>query len=296
MNWMRRIVLMFCVITLLATYSCGHDDSLRPKDAIARVGDNYITHDDVEKMLHDGMWYGNDSMLMAQNIVNAWIEHQLFSTVAIKNIPNLDEIEEKVKEYRHSLLIHEYMKQMIASNENHISNVSADSIEDFYQKNKSQFTLKSPIIKGILVRVDNKDPELTAIKRWMKRGNNSDIENIEKSALKSTVSYQYFHDKWADLDRVASLLPGAENKFESQLLKNNCIELDDNIYTYILKISDYRKKGEVMPLDFAESKISEIFVMKNQQKFEQQLKKNLIEEALYDKVLQYYDSTMIKNF
>ncbi|MDE6716105.1 MAG: peptidyl-prolyl cis-trans isomerase, partial [Muribaculaceae bacterium] len=251
--------------------------------------------DDVQKMLHDGMWYGNDSLLMAQNIVGAWIEHQLFSTVAVKNIPNMDEIEEKVKEYRHSLLIHEYMKQMIASNESLISDVSADSIEDFYQKNKSHFTLKSPIIKGILVRVDNSDSELPSIKRWMKRGNNSDIENIEKSALKSTVSYQYFQDAWADLDKVASLLPGTDKKLESQLFKNNSIELADNNYTYILKISDYRKQGEVMPLDFAESQIKEIFVMTNQQKFEQQLKKSLIEEALDDNELQFYDSTMIKN-
>lgn len=292
---MKRIISILCGFSLLAAYSCKHDDSSRPNDAIARVGDNYITHDYVNKMLHNGMWYGNDSLIMAQNIVNAWIEHQLFSTVAVKNIPNLDDIEDKVREYRHSLLIHEYMKQMIASNENLISDVSNDSIEYFYQKNKSQFTLKSPIIKGILVRVDNKDTELASIKRWMKRGNNSDIENIEKNALKSTVSYQYFHDTWADLDRVSSLLPGSENTLESQLLKNNYIELADNNYTYILKISDYRNKGDVMPLDFAESKIKEIFIMTNQQKFEQQLKKNLIEEALDDNLLQFYDSTMIKN-
>lgn len=292
---MKRICLVISALVLLASSGCKQHDSAHPQGAIARVGDNYITHEDVSKILHDGMSYGSDSLLMAKRIVESWVDHELYSLVASKNIPNLEKIEEKVREYRHSLLIHEYIKQMIAGNEKIMTDIPQDSVEEFYNRNKSQFTLKTPIIKGVIVRVDNREPELAAIKRWMKRGNSSDVENIEKSALKSTVSYQYFHDSWADWNRIASLLPKMDDKIDLQSSKNSYIELADNNYTYLLKISDYRKKGELMPMDFAESNIREIFVMTNQQIFEKELRKSLIEEALEDNTLQFYDSTMIKN-
>ena len=293
---MYKKVSILLLILILITNACKKSDTDVPDDVIARVGDCYITHRDVNRILSNGASYGNDSIKFARSIVDAWVERQLLSLVAAKNIPNIDEIEEKVNEYRYSLIIHEYIKHMIAGNKNVVDLISSDSIRNFYNNNKSQFCLNYPIVKGILLRVENTEPELGSLKNWIKQGTSSAIEHIEKRSLKNTIYYQYFQDTWADWTKIASFLPAFANKLDFRSIKNNYIEFSDNNYTYMLKISEFLEKGEIMPFDFAVASIRDMFVMANQQKYEKELRKSLITEALDDNTLQFYDSTMIKNY
>lgn len=287
-----KSILFFIIFSLC---SCNSDNGKVPGDAIVRIGDSYLTHTMVEQAMEQGISYGSDSSKIASSIVSSWIYRQLINDVASKNITDMESIERKVQDYRNSLIAYEYVKLMVATNESTINQITNDTIESFYQSNKNQFLLSVPIIKGMVIRVENSCPEINSIKKWMKRASKNDVEHLEKLALNDDVSFQYFMDRWIDFNSLNANIPIVADGYDFNDIKNKkYLEHSDNDFTYILNISDYRDNGDIMPFDFAKSRIREIFVTAKQQEYEKQLKDELYDKAVANGDLEIYDLSMIK--
>ena len=66
--------------------------------------------------------------------------------------------------------------------------------------------------------------------------------------------------------------------------------MNKNGFVYLLNITEYREKGDIMPFDFAEKKIREIFVNANSLRLDALLRQDLYREALKSGDLVIYDN------
>ncbi|MDD2962079.1 MAG: hypothetical protein PHR45_08405 [Muribaculaceae bacterium] len=259
-------------------YSCTSSDSVKEEDILVSYDNKVLTRNEV--LTNIGMCNNSeDSIIQMEEYIKKWINAQLMNKVAINNISDLDRIEKKVEEYRQSLLAYEYRKRMILNDET-IFSIPKDSLVAFYDLHKTEFKLEEPIIKGIFIKIAADADRLKDLKKWYKSDKVDDIDKLEKYGLKGAISYEYFRDKWITWTDIEKNIPKYFSDPNSFVKTNKSYECDENGFVYLLNITDYREKGDIMPYGFAESRIKEIFVNSNQRKYDAMLQSQLYDEAL----------------
>ncbi len=265
-------------IIVVALTSCGGNDNVKEENYIVKVGTEFLTLNDLQKVIPSGL-SKEDSVAFMNNYIDRWVDNALLGEVAAKNIPEMDKINTMVDEYRKELIIQEYRKAMILTQKD-INEVSEDSIRSFYDKYKARFILTSPLVKGIYIKIADKAPNLDQIKKWMNSSKPDDLDKLEKYVLSGAVHYDYFRDRWVAWQDIEKNIPHYFTDPNNFVKTNKSFEVSENGFVYLLNISDSKQKGDIMPYDFAKKQIEEIYINANQKSFDQQLRSQLCDEAL----------------
>lgn len=253
--------------------------------AIVSVGNRYLTREMLDQVIPDGL-SPRDSSAFADAYVRHWAEDELVYDVAQKNIPDVERIENLVDRYRRELFVHEYQKQILS--EKLDAEVSDDAVKNYYRTHLDKFVLKTPIVKGLFLKVAETTPELKNLKKWYRGKDHASVENIEKYTLHNIINYDYFYDRWVSFDEVMSAIPYTVTDANRFLQTHTFLEINDEGYWYLLNISDYLPAGAHMPLDFARTQIEEILLNQKRMDFLHQMNKELYQEALENRKIKYY--------
>ena len=267
------------IIILVGIISCNRDPKEdKIEDILVSYEGAYLYKQDVEDVIPAGL-SKNDSLKVAESYIRNWIDVQLLTDVAEKNISNLDKINKAVEEYRNSLLAYEYRKQMIL-NDGALYDIPEDTLRAYYENHQSLFRLEEPAVKGIFIKVSEDIPNLKNIRKWYKSTKIADVEKLEKFGLTEAISYNYFRDKWINWAEIQKIIP---NDFENPNLfvkTHKTYELTENGFVYLLNISDFKLKGEVVPFELIKPEIKEIYVNRNQRRFDVMLRQKLYDKAV----------------
>lgn len=253
--------------------------------AIVSVGNRYLTREMLDQVIPDGL-SPRDSSAFADAYVRHWAEDELVYDVAQKNIPDVERIENLVDRYRRELFVHEYQKQILS--EKLDAEISDDAVKNYYRTHLDKFVLKTPIVKGLFLKVAETTPELKNLKKWYRGKDHASVENIEKYTLHNIINYDYFYDRWVSFDEVMSAIPYTVTDANRFLQTHTFLEINDEGYWYLLNISDYLPAGAHMPLDFARTQIEEILLNQKRMDFLHQMNKELYQEALENRKIKYY--------
>lgn len=253
--------------------------------AIVSVGNRYLTREMLDQVIPDGL-SPRDSSAFADAYVRHWAEDELVYDVAQKNIPDVERIENLVDRYRRELFVHEYQKQILS--EKLDAEISDDAVKNYYRTHLDKFVLKTPIVKGLFLKVAETTPELKKLKKWYRGKDHASVENIEKYTLHNIINYDYFYDRWVSFDEVMSAIPYTVTDANRFLQTHTFLEINDEGYWYLLNISDYLPAGAHMPLDFARTQIEEILLNQKRMDFLHQMNKELYQEALENRKIKYY--------
>lgn len=253
--------------------------------AIVSVGNRYLTREMLDQVIPDGL-SPRDSSAFADAYVRHWAEDELVYDVAQKNIPDVERIENLVDRYRRELFVHEYQKQILS--EKLDAEISDDAVKNYYRTHLDKFILKTPIVKGLFLKVAETTPELKNLKKWYRGKDHASVENIEKYTLHNIINYDYFYDRWVSFDEVMSAIPYTVTDANRFLQTHTFLEINDEGYWYLLNISDYLPAGAHMPLDFARTQIEEILLNQKRMDFLHQMNKELYQDALENRKIKYY--------
>ena len=272
---MKRIFTAIIIISLLAV-SCQKETALGV-EGIARVGDQILTRADLEAILP---LFANkeDSILAAEHYIRSWVSDNLLYEVAKKNLSDKENIDQLVENYRKSLIIYQYQEQLV--NEKLSKEIDEQSMKNYYESNKERFKLDRSLIKGLFLKVPAGAPQLEKVRTWYKTITPESVENMEKYCVKNAGSFDYFVDKWVDLNELMINWP-VDYSDESEIIRSNkFIEQKDDKYYYYLNILSYLHAGDTAPFEYVKSNVREILI--NQKKIDF-LRKT--EEELYNKAL-----------
>ncbi|MBN96338.1 MAG: peptidylprolyl isomerase [Flavobacteriaceae bacterium] len=278
----------FLIILILTVFSCDWTIKSTHQDAIARVNSTFLTKDKIDAGLFDGLSV-QDSLIQIQNIINDWATQQLLQDGALLNLEaqKQKEFETLVKDYKTDLLTSAYLEAMTKQNLDTI--ISNQELELAYKQNKELFYLKEDLIKLRYINHNLSMSNSNEIKRRFKR------YNAEDRAILDTISLQFnsffLNDSvWINSNQVISKIGPLQKGFNKVLLKKqNFIQLKDSLGLYLMQVKDVLEIGQQAPLAYVTPTLKQIIINKRKLKLVNQLKSEIVNDALRNKKFEIYE-------
>ena len=250
------LILLFCG-------SCKERHDHGGRTPLVELDGNFLYHEDLQLVLPADL-SKDDSLLFAEHYIRNWAEDVLLYEKAQSNIPNSDEIDKLVENYRKALIMHTYQQELI--NQTLSEEISEAELTGYYEKHQELFKVERPLMKGLFIKVPLTAPQLGSVRRW----------------------YEYFYDKWVPITEVMDLMPLKVPDAGEYLNKNRHVELKDTAFHYFLNVSDYRAVGEQEPYEFARTQVKDMMLNMKQVEFMKQVKEDLYRRAEKRDKIKYY--------
>lgn len=277
MNGRLPILSALCLLALLYV-GCGSGPSSDTKKVLASVGDEYLYEEDVRAMVPKGLGK-EDSTLFVTRYIQNWAEERLLISEAENDAQiNRDEIEERVEEYRRTLIYYAHVENVIAGQMD--TTVTEDQLKLFYKENGSNFELKDNILKAKYVIAPTTAKKTEKVKKRFFAG--EDAEGLlAEFCRESAYRCQLDDTSWISYDDFAKVIPIDRAQSPDLFLRNNkSFEISDTGLVYWVKISDYKIKESISPFEFVRDEIKLILLNRRKKDFLAAYRKKLFDEAL----------------
>lgn len=239
--------LIFILIFLLSFSSCRKHEV--PKSYIARVGDSYLTNEDVEEYLKHSK---DTSDLQFKIFLKKWIDNELlFLEATKKNIDKSAKVTKQLEDVKKQLTISEYLENEIYSK--NIS-IGDEDINNYYFEHKDEFVLREDAVMLNIVSFSDRKAAsdfrtyLLKSEDW---NNSIDLFLADTVFNKLIVSASFaqlytqltlFH---VDLWKIANNLQQNEVSFPVKI---------DNLF-YIVQFLEKYPKNSIAPINFVKDEI-----------------------------------------
>jgi hypothetical protein len=271
----KLLVGMLACIFLLP--ACKKETSSQEKEVLAEVKGKYLFMSDLQSALPDGI-SPKDSVSFARSFIESWVTDQLVYNIASKNIPDKEKINQMVEEYRCQLITSEYQRYLI--DEKLSKEISDEEVQSYYDSHANELKLKSGLIKGIFVKVPLNEPQRGQLRSWMALRNDEDVDKIGKYAIQHAADYDYFAEKWTDLNTALSKMPGNYSNFAPQIRAKRVVEVKDSVFYYMLAVSEFAPAGSKYPEDYAREEIRNQLIAQRKTSYLQQFRHDLLKKAM----------------
>lgn len=280
---MRITGLLFLFLFLCGSCAEKHDHKgLTP---LVELSGSFLYKEDLQAVLPVDL-SEDDSILFVEHYIRSWAEDVLLYKKAESNVPNNEEIERLVENYRKALIMHAYQQELVTQQLS--KEITEPEMAAYFETNKELFRLEHPLMKGLFIKVPLTAPQLANVRKWYKSESQDAIEHLEKYSLQNAVKYEYFHNKWVPVTEILDLMPVSSTDPESSLRKERTLELKDSAFYYFLYVSDYRGVGEQEPFEAALPKLKDMMMNMKQVSFMKQVKNDLYQRAVDKKRIKYY--------
>lgn len=267
---------------------CSNIKKSNKEEPLAQVGKQLIYPYEINGLIKHGL-SKEDSTMMVASLVDKWVRKQLILQKAELNLNEEEkDVNKELEEYRTSLIIYKYEQKLIKEKLDTVVNYK--EIEQYYNKNTSNFILNYDIVKAQFIKLHLHAPNMEKVKEWMRSYSEDNIKLLEEYCYQYAVKYDYFNEEWISFDNIKMLLPVKISDNEQYLRNNKLIELKDTSYFYMLNIKDFKLKGTISPLKFIDSDIKSIILLKRKQKLISDL-----EDRIYYDALKHNNFTIFKN-
>jgi len=211
------------------------------------------------------------------NIINAEVERWARETVlmqeAEKNIPNDLNIDRLVRDYRASLIRHNYEKLLVEIKLD--STISGNELNAYYEKNKEQYQLESSIFRCHIIKIPLNIPNLDQLRMMWRSTKEEDFKKM-KDFCEQNADYHMLEDTvWLTIDEVRMQLPKGTNIFPNQDLTQS-----DNEFLYFLKVLEKKSQKEIAPLGFIREQAQKVILHKRKKKLLEAKKEELYEREI----------------
>lgn len=279
--------LVLAVLAGIIVSSCGRIPLRNGEEPIARVYDKYLYPEDLSSVLN-GVTDPADSSRMAKSFIDQWIKRQLLVRMAEYNVPeDRKNFEARIEEYRSSLLVYEYEKQLVREKVDTL--VTNRQLEDYYDKNLDAFILETPIVKALYVRMEKSNNSIPAIRRLISSNRDQDFQELINLGQKEADKFDFFNDEWVSFPLILEKLPGQPENLDEYLKRNKTWESEGEDYIHFLLVRDYLVTGEQAPLAYIEDKIRGLVLSKRKLDFIKNIEHDLIQNAMSTQQIEIYD-------
>ena len=279
LHLLSAALLLCCAMSCIL--SCTKKDTNKEveDEVLIQVGDSVLTRNMVTKLIPTGLT-PTDSVRMFDAIVEAWVDRNMLVNLAGSKLPDVEQIERMVEEYRQQLLANEYRRLMA---NDHEKGITPEKISEYYEEHKDAFVLKAPLLKGIYLKISADAPQLNEVRSWMRRAESDDIDNIENYGLSGAMEYDYFGDTWVDWTTISDHIPYRFGDPDTFVSGNKFFEHTSDGTVYMLRIFDSLKTGVNVPLEFAEASIRERLMEQQRDAYDRHLLNTLFRNGIQSK-------------
>jgi hypothetical protein len=276
-NWILGLV-------LLATLAACKEPPTADKK-LARVHNYVLNLSDLEGLFSENT-SPSDSAAIIQVFRDRWIREALILNEAERNKPDNLDIESLVKNYRESLLKNSY-EQVVVEQELD-STIAANELQDFYEKNKEQYELETPIIRCYFLKVALPIDKVDSLRTWWNKPTPANLEKLQTYSDRKGGTYILNDSLWTRLEEIAIELPKGSLTAANVAAKKDFQQRDDK-YQYYLKVFEVKKRREIAPLSFIEEQARKVILHSRKIKLLQEKKETLYDLELRRKNIEIFE-------
>ena len=275
---LRRLHIILAGALLAVLPSCKAISSLiHDGEVVAKLGDHKLYRSELDDVIPKGT-SPEDSVNLANLYINSWVRDKAFLDIAQQRLSKEEkDVSKELEDYRQSLLRYRYEQRYV--NERLDTTVSDKQIEDYYETHQESFKLERPILKARFLNIAKGSPNLPKIKKLMSSDKVEDVIAADSVAFNSTQRYHDYSQEWIDAVKLAAEFGVDYVQMLSQR-SGQFIQIpdgDDNVS--VAFIVDFRKAGEVAPLEYCRERIKDIILSGRKHELLTGLEQDLIEDA-----------------
>ncbi|GJM33677.1 MAG: hypothetical protein DHS20C18_26780 [Saprospiraceae bacterium] len=227
----------------------------------------------------DGMFplgtTSEDSSLIINAYLSRWIKDALLLYEAERNIPSDLNIDKLVRDYRASLIRHNY--EQIIVEQRLDSTVSQAELTAFYEENKEQYQLETPIIRCYFIKVPLPVPESSKLRRLWNSSSMGAFHSLSKYCDEHAEAQLLEDSVWYNVEKIAMELPKGTLTADNVGSKREFTQRDGK-YQYYFRLFELKKRKDIAPLSYIEDQARKVILHNRKIKLLQEAK-----EELYDR-------------
>lgn len=274
---MKRFVWGLLVVTLLGQVACHSNAAGGGKTRLlATVHNKNLYLSELDGMFPEGT-SATDSTLIINAYVNRWVKEALLLYEAERNLPKDLNIDKLVRDYRASLIRNNYEQVLVE--ELLDSTVTKQELTEFYERNKEQYQLETPIVRCYFIKLPYPTPLADSLNRWWNRPTKLNIAKMEKYCAANAVDYVLRDSVWRRVDDIALELPRGTITADNINAKREFRQSDDK-YLYYFRLFEVKNRREIAPLGYIEDQAKKVILHSRKIKLLEQKREDLFELGL----------------
>jgi hypothetical protein len=272
------LYLAVCFGLVAFSFSCSKGGNPRPAGdrLLARVYDRTLYLSDMEGMIPEGM-SAEDSVLIINAFVGNWVREAAMQYEAERNIPKDLNLDKLVRDYRASLIKHNYENLLVSNLLD--STVTAQQLEEFYQKNKEQYQLETPIIRCRFIKVERTAPQLDRVQDWWNSKKGSDYVLLKNWCRQNAIVHHLQDSIWYKVEDIAAYMPQGTLTVDNVNSRRDFIQRNDN-FQYFFKVMEVVSRKEIAPLAYIEDQARKVILHQRKNQLLEEMKEKFYSEAL----------------
>ena len=265
---MNNYLVLFFVVFFQACNWMENNEE-KNKNILARVGNSTLYKKDI---LYNSSL--GDSAQVYSNQINLWIKKQLVLNSAFQSDEMMSDIQNKVDQYKESLMLFEFEKYLFA-NSNTIE-ISRDEIVDYYEENIEDFILPFNLLKALYVKVPIDAPSINTFRNNFRKFPNSDTTEIISYCFQFAEKSFLEDSTWIKFDDIMMNIPFPADIDRVRFLKTRSYyETRDEEHIHFIRILDKKLVGDFSPISFEEEIINTILLNNRKQELFDKLRDSI---------------------
>ena len=276
---MFRQFFKYCILIIaILAYSC---QTFRQSDEdiiVASVGAKELTQTDLSELIPKDL-NQSDSSVLAQEYINKWIKQELLVQKAEENL-NVDQkdVSRELEEYRNSLIIYKYKNELLKQRMD--TTVSENQVIEYYDTNQENFILSNNIVKAIFIKIPSEYANPEQLNNYCNDTSEEGLNELREYCIQYAKQFDIFIENWVDFGLVANNLPIQISNQKEWLSRNERTELNDSSYYYLVRIHNYKLKGDIAPVEYVTENIKNLILNKRKIAFLREIENNIYEEGV----------------
>ncbi len=275
--------LKFNIFLALLLFSCSDFNKDKSK-YIAKFNDHILYKKELIKLIDTND--SQDSILIANKIINDWAIEKILIEKAKLNLPekDLDIFDKLVDNYKSELYSTAYLDALINSS----VNVELDTIEieGFYKKNIDLFKLKDNIFKLVYVKISEDFSDIIEIRNRLRNFKNN--ETYLDSISFRFIDFSYDFNNWKTQNELIKIFPFLNTQKINSLKNYSFLQIKDSLNLYLIRVLDYKKIGSYAPIDFVFPTLEYMSINNRRKNLKQSIKTDLIKNAIQNNELEIF--------
>ena len=249
----------FIIGIILFSSLSACQQQVEKREAIATAYDYTLYMDELVEMMPDDI-HAQDSVLFVQTYINQWFYKKVELHYAEMNLEqvNLD-FSRQIEDYRNSLLIYEYQKRLVEQRLDTV--VSDEEVQIYYDEHKDDFTLKRNIVQVAFLKIPREDERnIKQVKKLLREYRKEDMAKLRDIADHSAANYLLDEDVWLFFDDLTKEIPIKTYNQVSFLRNNRVLVEQDSLFTFLVRINDFKVADSESPIEFEYDRIISIII------------------------------------
>ncbi|MFI3261624.1 MAG: hypothetical protein R3Y26_01820 [Rikenellaceae bacterium] len=292
MKNINNVYIVFIAIIMMT--SCDKLNFLKQQERVllASVGEKEFYFDDLDTVLFKGLSSG-DSLLILEAYIDKWVRNELKlnESALILSNKQLEDIERKIEDYRISLITFNYNRALAAIVDTLVSN---QEITDYYNENKHQFKLISPIVQAKVIMFDEGSKQEQNFKELVDSYKSDAKIDLIDLSKKEILKFNDYSEQWYYFNDIVNVLPFTDKNLDNFLKHNTSYEVTESGTTYYLKIMDYNLTGDYMPLNMVSSTIKTAILNERRKHYIQEVEDSLYNSSLRSGIVKIEKQDSVK--